>query len=96
MLYNETVEIQRLSDDGVGKSYQTHIAEYDCMIQPFDSEKGGGISNTFGQDEKMYGDKADIQEDDRVVRDGENYSVVGVERYSGRGDIDHLKVIIRG
>ena len=94
-LFNETVEVQRLSDDGTGKSYQTHISSLDCMIQPRDSQSDEGVENTFGQDEVMYCPNEDIQEDDRIIRDGENYSVVGVEEYSGRDGLDHLKVIIR-
>lgn len=93
-LFDETVEVQRMSDDGTGKSYQTHISELDCTIQPFDSERGEGMDNTFGQDKKMYCKDVDVQEDDRIVRDGTNYSVVGVETYD-RGRNSHLKVIIR-
>lgn len=94
-LFNETVEVQRMADDGTGKSYQTHISSLDCMIQPFDSERGEGMENTFGQDLKMYCKNKDVREDDRIVRDGNNYAVVGVEKYEGRGSVDHLKLIIR-
>jgi len=94
-LFNETVELQRMSSDSTGKSYQTHISSLNCMIQPYDKEKTEGVENTFGQDYKMYCPDTDIVEGDRIIRDGSKYSVIGVEEYSGRDELDHLKVIIR-
>lgn len=97
LMFDETVEVQRLTQVGATnkKDYQTHIENLRVHIQPFSEDITQDAPGAFGKDWLMFGELADIDEGDHIIRsDARVYRVVGVERFD-MGVENHVEARIR-
>lgn len=94
--YNETVSVNRLTDvEGTNKKEYVEIIDaLSCMIQPMDPSISQDLPGGFGKEFLMFCETADVQEGDRVIRDGKEYRVSAVEKLNWQG-MDHMEVSIR-
>lgn len=95
--YNKTVKTQRLTDitDSEKEDYQDFITELDCLIQPLSDSYQEDLEGSTGKDYAMFCEVADIKEGDRIIDGTDEYSVIGVRKYSDKNAEHHLEVIIR-
>lgn len=94
-LFTEEVEVKRLGTvSGNKQAYSTEIAALACHIQPFADRNSGDIEGGFGRDYRLFCDKADIREADRVIWNGTEYRVVGATSHTFMGH-EHTEAIIR-
>jgi hypothetical protein len=95
--YNKTVSTKRLADITATdkEDYQTYIATLSCLIQPLSETFQEDLEGSTGKDYVMFCGVADILEGDRVIDGTDEYSVVGLKRYSDKNAEHHLEVIIR-
>ncbi len=100
--YDKTATIKRLgfSDESGStvdlykQDYAEHIASVPCLVQPVDATITPDIEGGFGKDFLMMCDVADIKDSDRVVIDGDEYRIVGIEHHNFLGH-SHLELLIR-
>lgn len=95
--YNKVVKTKRLTDiTGTDKEdYQDFIIELACLIQPFVDSYQEDLDGSVGKDYVMFCEVADVVEGDRIIDGTDEYSVVGVKRYSDKNGEHHLEAIIR-
>lgn len=100
-LYNETVNVQRLTPVSTGsakKQFTAHITGLICHIQALDDEVSKDITNGFGKEWKLFCGIQDIIEGDRVIRTPSTpveYRVTGVKSYPNYGENSHMEIRIR-
>jgi hypothetical protein len=94
--YDEKVKTQRLEAESGSdiEGYEDYILSVSCCIQQLDDSPNQDPDGGFGINYLMFCDDEDIKEGDNVVRDEENYRVIGVKRYSFYGHT-HKEIIIR-
>jgi hypothetical protein len=79
-LYDKTARVERLAiSTGNKKTFEEHLADVPCLIQPLADEVTQDITGAFGKDFLMLSDILDIQEGDRVFINSEEYRVMGTE-----------------
>ena len=99
-LFNEIVSVSRMTDiteSGIEtgkKSWQTHIASLPCHVQPNQASLSQDIQYGFGKDLILFCDANDIIEGDKIIRDGIDYNVTGVELLSFLTE-SHMEITIR-
>lgn len=95
--YNKIVSTKRLTDITTTdrEDYQTYIATLSCLIQPLSETFQEDLEGSTGKDYVLFCGVADILEGDRVIDGTDEYSVVGLKRYSDKNGEHHLEVIIR-
>jgi len=94
--YNETVKTQRFEAESGSdiEGYEDFILSVPCCIQPIDEQPTEDPDGSFGMNSLMFCDDYDIKIGDNIVRDEENYRVIGLKRHSFMGHI-HLEIVIR-
>jgi hypothetical protein len=102
--YNKTATTKRLQnvvvavDSGFVETNRKDFVEYltgiPCLVQPVDAELSSDIEGGFGKDFFMMCDIVDIKDGDRIVIDGEEYRIIGIEKHSFLGH-EHMEIIIR-
>ncbi len=95
--YNKIVKTQRLADvTGTDKEdYQDNILELNCLIQPLSDYYQEDLEGSVGKDYTMFCEVADIKEGDKIIDGTDEYSVIGLKKYSDKNKEHHLEVIIR-
>lgn len=97
--FDNSVEVKRLKDTAGtdNEDFQDHLVGDDavsCMIQPLDDSYGEDLVGSYGKDFTMFCLVVDIKQGDKIVDDGVEYIVQGVESYSFQG-FSHLELRIR-
>jgi hypothetical protein len=93
--YNKTATVERMVLDGSDvMSYEPHLINLPCHIQPNTGSLGQDIEGSFGKEWLMICDQADIIEGDRVTINGDVYRVTAVEQHDFL-DHKHTEVILR-
>jgi hypothetical protein len=94
--YDETVKSQRLEPESGSdiEEYEDFIISVPCHIQPIDEISSEDPDGSFGKNYLMFCDDWDICEGDQIIRDSENYKVIGKKRHEFWGHI-HIELIIR-
>jgi hypothetical protein len=94
--FDKFVDVKRLMDDsGNTETYDDHIDDLPCTIQPLDESYSQDIDGNFGKDSLMFCDVADILEGDRIVDGATEYKVIGVESFEFLGQPRHMELRIR-
>lgn len=101
LLRNDIVQIHRRTVNADGScgtvpTYSLFLERYRCRLY-FDPEEK--TRDAMGEERKgawtMFGNDADIREGDRIVRDGQTFTVTSIRRPRGRRVKNHLKAILR-
>jgi len=90
------VKSQRLEPESGSdiEEYEDFIISVSCNIQPIDDIPTEDPDGKFGRNYLMICDDYDIEEGDQIVRNGENYKVIGKKRHEFWGHA-HIELIIR-
>jgi hypothetical protein len=94
--YDETVKSQRLEPESGSdiEEYEDFILSIDCCIQAIDDMPSEDPEGSFGKNYLMFCDDWDIEEGDNIVRNSENYRVIGKKRHTFWGHT-HIELTLR-
>ena len=99
-LFDKNIDVYRLTGDESPESpedtesYQLHLNDVSCNIQPLDDSYGEDLRGSYGKDFVMFCLYHDIKEKDKIIDGLDEYIVVGVERYRFLG-YEHLELRIK-
>lgn len=94
--FDKTVDVKRLIDDsGNTETYDDHLDDVPCMIQPLDEAYNQDIDGNFGKDFLMFCSVCDIMENDRIIDGTDEYRVVGIESFEFLNEPRHMELRIR-
>ena len=94
--YDKTASTKRLQlEPGTDKkSYQDHLPDVPCLIQPLDATLSADVEMSYGKNFLMMCDVTDIIEGDRIFIDEEEYRIMAVETLEFMGE-SHMELSIR-
>lgn len=104
--YNQSFSTKRLqfvtepSEESPGfivtnrKDYVNYLQDEVCLFQPLDAEFSMDVEGGFGKDYMMMCDVLDIVDGDRIIIDGQEYRIVGIEKHNWMNH-EHMEIIIR-
>jgi hypothetical protein len=94
--YDEIVKTQRFEAESGSdlEGYEDFIISVPCCIQKQDDAPTEEPEGSFGSNYLMFCNDWDIKIGDNIVRDSENYRVIGLKRHSFLGHV-HMEIIIR-
>lgn len=94
MNYPHKITIQRLVETAGRSTYQNLSTDMPAFVQPLDIETTDQINETFAKSSYVYlAINVVIDQNDRVIYDGDSYNVKGVKKYK-YGSLTHKKALI--
>lgn len=83
-----------VSGSDIKKDFVQVGDQFSCHFQPLDEAIGQDGQGAFGKNWLIFCALRDIREGDKVVIDGGEYKVAGVQNYDFSGN-PHLEVLLR-
>lgn len=91
---DNTIEVLENTGVTVRKEYQDYLTNVPCLIQPLEAQVTPDFEGSFGKDFLVMCGIADIKETDRILIDGLEYRITGIERHDWQGH-SHLEITVR-